>query len=135
MQLMPKQLIGSIGQQFLKESKSVSFHPSACESLENLTKVMSSGFVGSFFNHIIFQNLHLIYCSSNSYIQAGCVTFNQPMQSCDIRVLILFYSVEKKAYLGFIPNNQAGFVDKLRKVISQKQVIGRQGQPGPMPGM
>lgn len=45
MQLMPKQLIGSIGQQFLKDSKSVSFHPSPCESLENLTKTMSSGFV------------------------------------------------------------------------------------------
>lgn len=54
--------------------------------------------------------------------------FNQTNIPCDIRVLILFYSVEKKAYLGFIPNNQVAFVDQLRKVISQKQVTGRQGQ-------
>lgn len=40
--------------------------------------------------------------------QAGCVHFNQQTSTsaCDIRVLILFYSVDKKAYLGFIPNNQ-----------------------------
>lgn len=58
--------------------------------------------------------------------QAGCVHFNQTNVPCDIRVLILFYSVEKKAYLGFIPNNQAAFVERLRKVISQKQGVGRQ---------
>lgn len=45
MQLMPKQLIGNIGGQFLKDSKTVVFHPTACESLENLTKMMSQGFV------------------------------------------------------------------------------------------
>ena len=26
--------------------------------------------------------------------------------NCDIKVLILLYSSEKKAYLGFIPNDQ-----------------------------
>lgn len=49
MQLIPKQLFGGIGQQYLKESRSVAFHPTPCESLESLTKVMSSGFVCIFF--------------------------------------------------------------------------------------
>lgn len=45
MQLMPKQLIGNIGGAYLKNSKSVLFHPQQCEALDSLTKVMSSGFV------------------------------------------------------------------------------------------
>uniref|UniRef100_T1HXT8 Mediator of RNA polymerase II transcription subunit 25 n=1 Tax=Rhodnius prolixus TaxID=13249 RepID=T1HXT8_RHOPR len=44
MQLMPKQLIGNIGGAYLKNSKSVLFHPQQCEALEALTKVMSTGF-------------------------------------------------------------------------------------------
>ena len=31
-----------------------------------------------------------------------------------IKVLILLYSNEKKKYLGFIPNDQEGFVDRIR---------------------
>lgn len=46
--------------------------------------------------------------------------------TCEIKVLILLYASDKKAYLGFVPNNQTGFVDRLRKVIQQKQGIGRQ---------
>lgn len=45
---MPKQLIGSIGGMYLRNSKSVLFHPQNCEALENLTKVMSTGFVSGF---------------------------------------------------------------------------------------
>lgn len=48
--------------------------------------------------------------------------------ACDIKVLILLYTAEKKAFLGFVPNNQVGFVDRLRKVIQQKQGVGRHGQ-------
>jgi mediator of RNA polymerase II transcription subunit 25 len=51
MQLMPKQLIGNIGGAYLKNSKSVLFHPQNCEALESLTKVMSSGFVS--LSHLI----------------------------------------------------------------------------------
>lgn len=48
MQLMPKQLIGTIGGAYLKNSKSVLFHPQPnCEALESLTRVMSSGFVST----------------------------------------------------------------------------------------
>ncbi|XP_048001340.1 mediator of RNA polymerase II transcription subunit 25-like [Leguminivora glycinivorella] len=118
MQLMPKQLISNIGGQYLKDSKSVLFHLQQNEALEALTKVMVNGF-------------------------AGCVHFS-PMSSppqCDIKVLILLYTPDKKAYLGFIPNNQATFVDRLRKVIQQQkmtQIINKQMPPAvssaPMPG-
>ncbi|CAH2057092.1 unnamed protein product, partial [Iphiclides podalirius] len=106
MQLMPKQLISNIGGQYLKDSKSVLFHLQPNEALDALTKVMVNGF-------------------------AGCVHFS-PMSSppqCDIKVLILLYTPDKKAYLGFIPNNQATFVDRLRKVIQQQkitQIINKQ---------
>ncbi|KAJ8943634.1 hypothetical protein NQ318_005635 [Aromia moschata] len=110
MQLMPKQLIGNIGGAYLKNSKSVLFHPQPCDALESLTRVMSSGF-------------------------AGCVHFTSiPNPSaCDIKVLILLYTADKRAYLGFIPNDQAAFVDRLRKVIQQQkssQQQMRQGGPG-----
>ena len=110
MQLMPKQLIGNIGGLYLKNSKSVLFHPAPCEALDSLTKVMSSGF-------------------------AGCVhfTFLPPTSTCEIKVLILLYTAEKRTYLGFIPNDQTGFVDRLRKVIQQQKSSHasiRQGQAG-----
>ncbi|XP_049879921.1 mediator of RNA polymerase II transcription subunit 25-like isoform X2 [Pectinophora gossypiella] len=115
MQLMPKQLISNIGGQYLKDSKSVLFHLQPNEALDALTKVMVNGF-------------------------AGCVHFSSPPQ-CDIKVLILLYTPDKKAYLGFIPNNQATFVDRLRKVIQQQkmtQIINKQlptgAAPTSMPG-
>ncbi|XP_030748029.1 mediator of RNA polymerase II transcription subunit 25-like isoform X2 [Sitophilus oryzae] len=110
MQLMPKQLIGNIGGSYLKNSKSVLFHPTHCEALESLTRVMNSGF-------------------------AGCVHFTntQNPPSCDIKVLILLYTADKRAYLGFIPNDQVAFVDRLRKVIQQQKSTqmrqGGNGQP------
>ncbi|KAK6625888.1 hypothetical protein RUM43_006187 [Polyplax serrata] len=110
MQLMPKQLIGNIGGIYLKNSTSVLFHPQPCEALDSLTTVMSSGF-------------------------AGCVHFTSAptAAACDIKVLILLYTVEKRAYLGFIPNDQVAFVDRLRKVIQQQkstQALMRQNQVG-----
>ncbi|KAJ9601081.1 hypothetical protein L9F63_000816, partial [Diploptera punctata] len=105
MQRMHKQLIVNICGAYLKNSKSVLFHPQNCEALEALTKVMSSGF-------------------------AGCVHFTP--QTCDIKVLILLYTSEKRAYLGFIPNDQAAFVDRLRKVIQHQKTtqahMRQQGQ-------
>lgn len=47
MQLMPKQLISSIGGQYLKDSKSVLFHLQPSEALDSLTKVMVNGFVST----------------------------------------------------------------------------------------
>ncbi|XP_012287300.1 mediator of RNA polymerase II transcription subunit 25 [Orussus abietinus] len=112
MQLMPKQLIGNIGGAYLKNSKSVIFHPTPSEGLDSLTKVMSSGF-------------------------AGCVHFTSIPSPCDIKVLILLYTAERRAYLGFIPNDQTAFVDRLRKVIQHQkstQALVKQGQPGSVSG-
>merc|ERR1712142_844560 len=108
MQLIPKSLVQTIGGQYFRNSKSVLFHPNDCESLEALTKVMGTGF-------------------------AGCVHFTG---SCDIKVLILLYSNDKKAYLGFLPNDQVSFVDRIRTVIQQQkmgqqqQQLQQQQQPG-----
>lgn len=55
MQLMPKNLIGSIGGAHLKDSKSVVFQPTPCEALESLTKYMTSGYV-SFWIPIPYPN-------------------------------------------------------------------------------
>ena len=52
MQLMPKMLLGTIGNAYLKNSRSVCFYPSACDALESLIKVMSSGFVSVYFYDI-----------------------------------------------------------------------------------
>merc|ERR1719495_2390553 len=101
MQLIPKSLVQTIGGQYFRNSKSVLFHPNDCESLEALTKVMGTGF-------------------------AGCVHFTG---HCDIKVLILLYSNDKKAYLGFIPNDQTSFVERIRTVI-QRQKMGMQMQQG-----
>merc|ERR1719186_2246418 len=114
MQLIPKSLVQTIGGQYFRNPKSVLFHPNECESLDALTKVMGTGF-------------------------ADCVHFTG-VQACDIKVLILLYSNDKKAYLGFIPNDQASFVDRIRTVIQQQktgQQVRAQNQmvgPGQMVG-
>lgn len=94
MQLMPKTLIGSVGGQYLKDSNSVMFHPQQCEALDILSNSMGT--------------------------LAGVVHF-QGSPPCDIKILILLYTPEKKSFLGFIPNQQHAFVDRLKKVIQQKQ--------------
>lgn len=133
MQLMPKQLIGNIGGAYLKNSKSVLFHPQPCEALESLTKVMSSGFVSFFL--LFFRYYFYLF----THFQAGCVHFTSiPNPSaCDIKVLILLYTNEKRAYLGFIPNDQTAFVDRLRKVIQQQKStqMMRQTQGGAGPSL
>lgn len=50
--------------------------------------------------------------------------------------MILLYTAERKAYLGFIPNDQVAFVDRLRKVIQQQKINLAQNktQGGPVAG-
>ena len=102
MQLIPKTLVQTIGGSYFRNSKSVLFHPLECESLVALTNVMGTGF-------------------------AGCVHFTG---NCDIKVLILLYSNDKKAYLGFIPNDQVSFVERIRTVIQQQKLQGQHMTPG-----
>lgn len=74
----------------------------------------------------------LIFFLFGFVFKAGCVHFTPVSPaSCDIKVLILLYTPEKKAYLGFIPNNQATFVDRLKKVIQEQkmtQMMAKQRQ-------
>lgn len=41
--------------------------------------------------------------------------------NCDLKVLILLYTPERKVFLGFIPNDQVAFVDRLKKVIQHQK--------------
>lgn len=74
------------------------------DSFESLSKVMSNGF-------------------------AGCVHFT-PAQ-CDVKILILLYMPDKKSYYGFIPNDQNGYVERLRRVIQQSKITQMGQNPGP----
>src|SRR4051812_6616883 len=60
---------------------------------------------------------------------AGCVPFT-PSQ-CDVKILILLYMPDKKSYYGFIPNDQNGYVDRLRRVIQQSKIMQFGQNPGP----
>ncbi|XP_029345090.1 uncharacterized protein LOC100168229 isoform X2 [Acyrthosiphon pisum] len=108
MQFIHKNSIGIIGVAHLKDSKSLFFQPTPCEALESLTKYMTSGYV-------------------------GCVHFNSALTShnCDVKVLILLYTHDRKAFVGFIPNDQAAFLDRLCEIKQHKKAssaILRQGQ-------
>ena len=71
--------------------------------------------------------------------QAGCVHFSYKA-SCEVRVLMLLYSSEKKIFIGLIPHDQSNFVNGIRRVIAnQQQVLQRnleqeQQQRGVRPG-
>lgn len=46
--------------------------------------------------------------------------------SCEVRVLMLLYSSEKKIFIGLIPHDQGNFVNGIRRVIAnQQQVLQR----------
>lgn len=56
-------------------------------------------------------------------LQAGCVHFPHTTSPCEVRVLMLLYSSKKRIFMGLIPNDQSGFVNGIRQVItSHKQV-------------
>lgn len=45
---------------------------------------------------------------------------------CELRVLMLLYSSEKKIFIGLIPHDQGSFVSGIRRVIAnQQQVLQR----------
>ena len=77
----------------------------------------------SFLRIISCVHYVILYVLVKLLLQAGCVHFTSvpSPQTCDIKVLILLYTSEKRAYLGFIPNDQAAFVDRLRKVIQHQK--------------
>ena len=108
------------------------FHPDESEALQNLTKVLNSGYAGQpypLWNMSMEKEIEKcpsvyvhgkgnlkIFMVCDTYVHvSGCVHFTSSNQ-CDIKVLILLYSAKenRKAYIGFIPNEQGPFVDRIR---------------------
>uniref|UniRef100_UPI00358EAB88 mediator of RNA polymerase II transcription subunit 25 isoform X2 n=1 Tax=Myxine glutinosa TaxID=7769 RepID=UPI00358EAB88 len=116
MQLIPQLLLSSLGPLF-KNSRMVQFQfsNSDLESLKALHRIMATGF-------------------------AGCVHFPNTAP-CDVRVLMLLFISRKKMFMGLIPNDQSGFVNGIRLVITnhkkaqqhrnqqQQQLTGPGGPP------
>jgi len=98
-QLIPKKVLGKIGEQFLKDARMVVFRSSQGEVLNLLITAMSSGF-------------------------AGCIHFpSNP--NCNIKALILIYSRDHQALVGFIPNNEDSFSERLQEILQ-----GAKRKPG-----
>ncbi|XP_034567940.1 mediator of RNA polymerase II transcription subunit 25 isoform X4 [Notolabrus celidotus] len=107
MQLIPQQLLTTLGHLF-RNSRMVQFlftHKDM-ESLKGLYRIMANGF-------------------------AGCVHFPHTTSPCEVRVLMLLYSSKKRIFMGLIPNDQSGFVNGIRQVITNhKQVQQHRAQLG-----
>ncbi|EPQ16002.1 Prostate tumor-overexpressed protein 1 protein like protein [Myotis brandtii] len=104
MQLIPQQLLTTLVPLF-RNSRLVQFHfTKDLETLKSLCRIMDNGFVSGV---------------------AGCVHFPYKA-SCEVRVLMLLYSSEKKIFIGLIPHDQSNFVNGIRRVIAnQQQVLQR----------
>ncbi|KAM8723907.1 mediator of RNA polymerase II transcription subunit 25 isoform 3-T3 [Acanthopagrus schlegelii] len=105
MQLIPQQLLTTLGHLF-RNSRMVQFlfTNKDMESLKGLYRIMTSGF-------------------------AGCVHFPHTTSPCEVRVLMLLYSSKKRIFMGLIPNDQSGFVNGIRQVITNhKQVQQHRAQ-------
>ncbi|XP_061568280.1 mediator of RNA polymerase II transcription subunit 25 isoform X3 [Cololabis saira] len=105
MQLIPQQLLTTLGHLF-RNSRMVQFlfTNKDLDSLRGLYRIMANGF-------------------------AGCVHFPHTTSPCEVRVLMLLYSSKKKIFMGLIPNDQSGFVNGIRQVITNhKQVQQHRAQ-------
>ncbi|CDQ89718.1 unnamed protein product [Oncorhynchus mykiss] len=112
MQLIPQQLLTTLGPLF-RNSRMVQFlfTNKDVESLKGLYRIMATGF-------------------------AGCVHFPHSAP-CEVRVLMLLYSSKKRIFMGLIPNDQSGFVNGIRQVITNHKQVQQHrslGSGGPMPG-
>lgn len=107
MQLIPQQLLTTLGHLF-RNSRMVQFlfTNKDVEALKGLYRIMTNGF-------------------------AGCVHFPHTTSPCEVRVLMLLYSSKKRIFMGLIPNDQSGFVNGIRQVITNhKQVQQHRAQLG-----
>jgi len=103
MQLIPQQLLTTLGPLF-RNSRMVQFlfTNKDVESLKGLYRIMTSGF-------------------------AGCVHFPHSAP-CEVRVLMLLFSSKKRIFMGLIPNDQSGFVNGIRQVITNHKNHQQQQQ-------
>ncbi|XP_073683017.1 mediator of RNA polymerase II transcription subunit 25 isoform X4 [Garra rufa] len=105
MQLIPQQLLTTLGPLF-RNSRMVQFlfTNKDMESLKGLYRIMTNGF-------------------------AGCVHFPHSAP-CEVRVLMLLYSSRKRIFMGLIPNDQSGFVNGIRQVITNHKQVQQQRSMG-----
>lgn len=61
------------------------------------------------------------------HLQAGCVHFPHTTSPCEVRVLMLLYSSKKRIFMGLIPNDQSGFVNGIRQVITNHKRVQPHG--------
>lgn len=106
MQLIPQQLLTTLGHLF-RNSRMVQFlfTNKDMESLKGLYRIMANGF-------------------------AGCVHFPHSTSPCEVRVLMLLYSSKKRIFMGLIPNDQSGFVNGIRQVITNHKQVQQHRQMG-----
>uniref|UniRef100_A0A672ZRS1 Mediator of RNA polymerase II transcription subunit 25 n=1 Tax=Sphaeramia orbicularis TaxID=375764 RepID=A0A672ZRS1_9TELE len=99
MQLIPQALLTTLGHLF-RNSRMVQFlfTNKDMESLKGLYRIMANGF-------------------------AGCVHFPHTTSPCEVRVLMLLYSSKKRIFMGLIPNDQSGFVNGIRQVITNHKQV------------
>lgn len=94
MHLMPKEALKIMGEQFLKDRKTVLFKITPCIAQNELIKALEGEFV-------------------------GCVKF--PISfSGDIKLLVIMYAPHKQIVVGIIPNNQTLFTSRLNDLIKRK---------------
>lgn len=101
LQLLPRPLIMKLFDILRQASHLVGLHfNQESEGLQKLSKIMSTNWV-------------------------GCIQFTSPTT---IRMMIVLYMVDKKLYMGFIPNDQEDFFSKMRQMIEQhkKEQIAKQ---------
>uniref|UniRef100_M4AUA1 Mediator of RNA polymerase II transcription subunit 25 n=1 Tax=Xiphophorus maculatus TaxID=8083 RepID=M4AUA1_XIPMA len=109
MQLIPQQLLTTLGHLF-RNSRMVQFLFTSkdMDSLRGLYRIMANGF-------------------------AGCVHFPHTTSPCEVRVLMLLYSSKKKIFMGLIPNDQSGFVNGIRQVITNHKQVQQHRAPNQVP--
>ena len=89
----PYQLLAPL-RPLISKSRTVEFQFAKNDqsSLESLHNVMETGF-------------------------SGCVHFGNNTQ-CDIKVLMLLYNKKTRGFIGFIPDDQKGFVNGIHQIIT-----------------
>ncbi|KAJ0000989.1 hypothetical protein NQD34_006009 [Periophthalmus magnuspinnatus] len=109
MQLIPQALLTTLGPLF-RNSRMVQFlfTNKDMESLKGLYRIMGNGFAGS-------------------------VHFPHTTSPCEVRVLMLLYSSKKRIFMGLIPNDQSGFVNGIRQVITNHKQVQQHRAPGQVP--
>ena len=98
MQLMPVRIIRRVGKEFFSDSTTVLF-----DLFEE-------------------EDFNLLKSHLNRTGLSGVVHFmGEP--DCEIKVLILLYSTERKVFVGFIPRNQIMFIQRIRDEIQRENCV------------